>query len=840
MTLVMPFDHPDASLVPLCGGKGANLSILCRSGLPVPPGFVVTARAYREYLAGARGLDAMAAALDFGDPARLAAQAEAICAMLAAVPVPGQVEREVRESLGRFPAGAAFAVRSSSTLEDMAASAFAGQHDTFLNCHDADTVVDRVRECWISLWRHRAVAYRRRSGFDVAEASMAVVVQAMVFPDAAGVGFSVNPVSGRLDEMMVDANHGLGESVVGGEAEVDHLVLDKKTFAVKEANIGRKDRKVVAAAGGGTEEVGIDGAEAERACLDDAKLRGVAALLVQVEELFRFPQDIEWAVRGDELFLLQSRPVTSIPPRWTRDESAERFPTVVTPLTWDLVEDGFHRSLDHSFRLMGFPPFKGKWFGMHDHYVYGNQNAVELFLRRSPLEIRSLDDLRAQIPRIRDRFRWVQELPVRWSTDLDRYLLGIGALAAERLDGCDAAAAWDFVMRVNRTGADYFLPNIAISITQSLLHRVLFQLLALVAGRDEGAALYDGLMAHCETKTGTINRELYELAALARATGADAPLSERTPSRELLDRGALSTFPEFGQAFERFLSDHGHREVDFDAYHPTWRDAPWLVLDNVRLILDSPPEVPPETRQHEQRLRAHLAERALFGKLPEEFHYFFLELVRLCRVYTALDDLEHYQTTRLTLPLRKGLATLGAILAGQGLLDEPMDVFFARRESLEQAIAETDPAARAAFADSVRREKADYLRHREREPEWTLGESPDAAADGGETLSGLPGSPGEATGAIHPVTSPEDFGTFPPGAVLLARTTNPTWTPLFYSACAVITESGGPLSHGAVTAREMRIPAVMSVRGCMGKLVKGQRVRVDGTRGRVHLIPPEE
>src|SRR5262249_24923960 len=268
-----------------------------------------------------------------------------------------------------------------------------------------------------SLWADRAIAYRAQQGFDHRQAAMAVVVQTMVQCEVAGVAFSVNPVSGDLSEIVIDANFGLGESVVSGEGEVDHWTLDKKTGAVREARIARKTR-AARSAEQGTREVELTAAEGERPALDAAQLAELAALVTKVEGSYRFPQDIEWGLERGRLHLLQARPIATIPPRWTRDESAERFPTVITPLTWYFVDAGFPRSLNHSLALMDFPPFHGKWFGLHGHYVYGNQNAVMLYAARNPLELRSLDDVRARLPSLRHEFRWVQELPVLWSRDL--------------------------------------------------------------------------------------------------------------------------------------------------------------------------------------------------------------------------------------------------------------------------------------------------------------------------------------------------------------------------------------------------------------------------------------
>jgi pyruvate,water dikinase len=174
------------------------------------------------------------------------------------------------------------------------------------------------------------------------------------------------------------------------------------------------------------------------------------------------------------------------------------------------------------------------------------------------------------------------------------------------------------------------------------------------------------------------------------------------------------------------------------------------------------------------------------------------------------------------------------------MLNEPMEVFFAHQEQMERALTADTPEAWKEFSAQVRQQKAAYLADQARRPQWILGQSEAAAGavstGTGDVLTGLAGSPGVAEGRVFLVLTPDDFATFPKGAVLVARTTNPTWTPLFYSAAAVVTESGGPLSHGAVTAREMRIPAVMSVKESLTRLRNGQRVRVDGAAGRVELL----
>jgi len=835
MNYTLTFQDPLAARIELSGGKGSNLALLTQRGFPVPPGFIVTAAAYRDFIAGGQEMLRQVDKLPFHDAGLLRIESEKLRGALSRLALPAVAAEEVKQQLGCFATAQAFSVRSSSTMEDLASAAFAGQHETYLNVSGLDRILEKIKSCFLSLWFDRAIAYRHQQGFDHALAAMAVVVQQMVQCEAAGVGFSINPVNGDLNEMIVDANFGLGESVVSGEGEVDHFTIDRSTRAVRSAIIAQKSRKVTGVAGG-TREVHLGEEEGSKPCLSNAQLGQLTELLLRVEMSYRFPQDIEWGFAENKLFLLQSRPITTIPPRWTRDESAERFPNVITPLTWDFVESGFHRSLNFSFRLMGFPAFNGKWFGMHGYYIYGNQNAVEIYGRRVPFMVRNLEELRAALPRLGEEFRWVQELPVTWARDLDFYLITIGKLMIEPLAGKSLREVWDFVRAVNEHGADYFLPNIAISITHGTIYRLLHALLKMIFGVEAANSLFDRLMAFCETKTGTINKELFELASMIRARPEFEKMIREQVSREIIEQKMLDRFPDVQTRLEKFLRDHGHREVDFDAYSPTWLELPWVVLDNVRLILQTPMDQSPALKERDLKVRMQQAELELFAKLPPDLHFFFGEILRLARIYTSLDDLEHYQTTRLTLPLRRGLRELGERLVKRELLGDAMDIFFARCEQIEKAIGQDDDAGWTEFREAIRRQKEEYLQAKARKPEWILGESRAAHAASGNCLSGLAGSLGIAEGPVFLVLGPDDFAKFPKGSVLVARTTNPTWTPLFYSAVAVVTESGGPLSHGAVTAREMRIPAVMSVKESLSRLQNGQKVRVDGMEGKVYLL----
>lgn len=862
MTYTLSFADPRATSLTVSGGKGASLAKSAQN-LPVPDGFIVTADAYTTFISTLQGQ--ITELLNTVDPA------ESIGDLIRSTPIPADLLADIDTAVAEAGLGSeAVAVRSSGTMEDLPGAAFAGQHDTYLGVRGSNAIAEAVRDCYVSLWNPHAYQYRRQLGVDHNEAKMAVVVQLMVdveVNDAAGVAFSVDPVRGLTDEVLINAAFGLGETVVGGEEPVDEFRIKRETGEQVAAQIADKPGALVmddTEGGGRTTTIHLGEEQRTRPALTVQQQVDVAGLAVRAEDHFGFPQDIEWAFNGDRLFLLQSRPITRVAPRWTREESAERFPTPVTPLTWDLCEAGFHSSLNHSFDLMGLPPFGDKWFVMRDFYIYGNQTAVDLYAGRLPTQmLRDVDTITESLPEIARQFGWVQDLPVTWMRDLDTYLIGIGRLSNEPLETKTLAEVWDHVIDISDLGTEYFLPNIAISLTQRTLYGALQHMLSLALEKEQAQVVFERLLASTETKTSQVNAELFELSRLIRAD-PELHATLRANTGEA-GPGALAGHPEFATEFARFLARHGHRELDFDAYHPTWVEVPHIVLDQVRLLADrADTDADPQPSSDPQSgadpttltdvgrkvLQAE-TELAVVAAAPEKLRYLVQEVIRLARTYTALDDLEHYQTTRLTLPMRRALRELGNRLLAEGVLEDPMDVYFIPFSDLDQAIRAAaggtgdaaggadsasgtagDAKALAPLTEIAAANKAGYLAAVATNPDWEYGKTV-AALDDGDSILGTPGSPGEVEGVVFVVHSPDDFSSFPDGAILVARTTNPAWTALFYQASGVITESGGALSHGAVTARELGLPAVMAVRDATARFTSGQKVRVNGSNGSV-------
>jgi pyruvate,water dikinase len=313
-TIVRWFSDLQREDVPVAGGKGANLGELTRAGIPVPPGFVVTTQAYIEFLEENALAAQIARRLNGIEPAdtqSLSAASAEIQSMITAPPVSQDTNVEIRDSYDRL-GGGPVAVRSSATAEDLATASFAGQQATILNVVGADAVVDAVRRCWASLFEPQAIAYRARNGVDHESVAIAVPVQSMVQASCSGVIFTVNPVTGSPDEIVVEAVYGLGEALVSGVVTPDMYVVDKVTRTIVERAPAEQDQELTPAPGGsGTEWRPVSPDLRHSPKLTDEEVAALAKLAVRIQDHYGSPQDIEWAMKDGETYILQSRPITT-------------------------------------------------------------------------------------------------------------------------------------------------------------------------------------------------------------------------------------------------------------------------------------------------------------------------------------------------------------------------------------------------------------------------------------------------------------------------------------------------------------------------------------------------
>jgi len=304
--------------VPSVGGKGANLGEMTRANIPVPPGFIITAYAYFDFLQRAKITDKireLLKPLDANDSKQLQQIAGEVKQVILNAPMPPDVASEIKEAYIKMGKGLV-AVRSSATAEDLPEASFAGQQRTFLNVQGEEEVVAAVQGCWASLFEPRAIFYREQQGFDHFKVGIAVPVQKMVQSQASGVMFTLEPVTSDRSKIIIEAVFGLGESIVGGEVTPDLYIVDKEGLKISTKKIGTQDWKLVRNPASGDKEANIQvplppSSQSQQKISDDDIIH-LAKLGKQLEDHYQFPQDIEWAIEDNQVFIVQTRPVTTI------------------------------------------------------------------------------------------------------------------------------------------------------------------------------------------------------------------------------------------------------------------------------------------------------------------------------------------------------------------------------------------------------------------------------------------------------------------------------------------------------------------------------------------------
>ncbi len=350
--LVMALDDPGAA-PGVVGGKGASLARLARAGFHVPPGFHVTTSAYLDFI-GRGGLrqpvlEAMSA-VEVSDPATFDSASARIGELFTGQPLPAPAAAAIAGAYASLGDGVPVAVRSSATVEDLPGMSAAGQHDTYLNVRGEAAVLDAVKRCWASLWSARAIGYRARRGVEPGEVSIAVVVQQLVLAEAAGVMFTVDPLDGAHDKVVISANWGLGESVVAGDVTPDVAVVDRPSGTLVSYQVGSKEIMTVAD-GTATLATATPPGLRSAAVLSPGQAGELARVGLAIEKLYGEPMDIEWALAAGELSVVQARPITGPAGPgeqwndslagdylWSNGNLGEALPDVMTPATWSFVE----------------------------------------------------------------------------------------------------------------------------------------------------------------------------------------------------------------------------------------------------------------------------------------------------------------------------------------------------------------------------------------------------------------------------------------------------------------------------------------------------------------------
>ncbi|MDT7786735.1 MAG: rifampicin phosphotransferase [Pseudonocardiales bacterium] len=819
------FGAIDGTMLAVVGGKAANLGELTRAGLPVPQGFCVTTDAYRAV--------AQADALASTTP-------ENARRTLLETPVPQAIRDEIVAEYRKLGDNVPVAVRSSATAEDLPFASFAGQQDTFLNIVGEDAVVDAVRRCWASLWTDRAVSYRETNGIDHTTTYLAVVVQRMVQSAVSGVMFTANPVTGKRDQIVIDASPGLGEAVVSGAVNPDQFVVDGREIVEK--RLGDKKFLIRSLPGGGTEHVEVG--ENEEQCLTDGQIHALAVLGRKVQQHYGSPQDTEWAIDADgELHLTQARPITTLFPLPDNSDGnahvyfcfslAQGLERPITPMG----RAAFREIAKSAFEVVIGDPKSQSYVENGERIFFDVTKVLQSKVGREfvtrllgVMEARSSEVLRGLFDDPRFAIRNSSPTPA-----LKRVLrlarrFHVPVVAGKALVNPEKAVRDALLME-----RDILEKSANLPIEQSLRQCVIPVLPRLAPTALVGFAMLGIVGKIVKTKPGELQTVL---RGLPNNITTEMDMAMWDLAQEIRhDPVALQQFQngERLAALDRFLAKWGHRAVaEIDLGLPRWSDDPAHVIGVVRnyLRLDddkaAPDAVFARGAAEAEAMIETLARRA-WGR-----GWFVRFALRRTRLLAGLREYPKYLIITLFGALRKRIADLGTSLVEQGRIAQVDDVYFLNFEEMRSAEGDL----RSIVAE--RREVYDREMRRRHIPRVQLsdGTEPEAVHHGAPAdgdLVGTPASAGTITGIARVVMDPVGAH-LEPGEILVAPSTDPGWTPLFLTAGGLVMEMGGSNSHGAVVAREYGIPAVVGVREAVTRIKTGERITVDGSTGAVTTL----
>jgi rifampicin phosphotransferase len=892
------------------GGKGASLSRLARAGFPVPDGFLVTAQAYRRFVMANNLAGVIAAALthlEAGDAAALEQASQTIRSAFGAGKMPPEIRADLLAAYTKLQSpplrfGDAsqssiinplpVAVRSSATAEDLPELSFAGQQDTYLNVIGSEAVLGAVVNCWSSLWTGRAIGYRLRNRMAHADLALAVVVQVMVASRTAGVLFTANPLTGLLSETVIDAAFGLGEALVSGLVEPDHFVVDPFSGAIKSKTLGSKKMAAHPKAGGGVESLPEDAAA--RQTLGEEEIRRLAALGRKVQAEYGFPQDIEWAFAGEQLYLLQSRPVTSLfpVPQVSFDPLIVWFSFgavqgIVGPLT-PLGQESIRRVVVGAAKLFGVKleydrvdlfvtageriwarvsdlirnPLGNRIFGGFLGFIEPSVGQILRQLSADPrlgagrgrLRPRTLLRLAGFfLPVAVNVLRVVlqpEKSRARFDAVLESYLASVDIPAgADRFEQLANFAAFMQAQGGLAEALPFLLPRFLPVFAPAIAALNLIG--RLVPGEQAGDHGFSMLALEVtRALPGNVTTEmdlaLWRAATAIRADAASRQAFSAADAPGLARRYLDGALPAAAQAaVQSFLERYGMRGVgEIDLGQPRWREDPVPVMQALQSHLQIEPAFAPDVQfaKGEQVAREAIEELATRvrrqpgGWLKEKL---VRAAARRVRLLMGARESPKFFAVRAMDRVRRALLQSGEEFAAAGTIERPDDLVFLQVTEL-QALSRSEARD---WKGLVARRRLAYERElrRRQVPRVLVSDGRafyagvGAGTDTGEVLLGSPVSPGVVEGKVRVVLDPFQ-AQLSPGEILVCPGTDPAWTPLFMAAAGLVTEVGGMMTHGSVVAREYGIPAVVGVDQATLRLRTGQLIRLDGNSGYIVIL----
>jgi len=789
---VAELDGSEGRRVSELGGKAFNLNRLVSMGARVPRCFAVKTGAYRAITEQPSLHSAIKSFIDRPKPLtlqELQSETEKLRRIFLAHPVPENILEEIKASYSRLTEeapGAEVSVRSSATSEDLAEASFAGLHSTFLNVSGLEEVLSSVKGCWASLWSPGAVSYRERCGFDHQGVAMGVVVQLMVPADRSGVMFTSNPVNASKDEVVINAVRGLGEKLVSGQVTPDVYVVDRKSRTTLKRNVALSgDTPPDPPSKGQRAQASEDAASGS---LTDRQIRGLVEAGLHIEDGFGEPQDIEWAIMGDEIHVLQSRPIFTLLSR--HDIWLQRSPAQIS-IEKPVIEQ---KRSDKKQRKEA-----GTKTDAEARYRASRQLRQEWSSRILPALLEEIDSFK--------------ETDFASLPDAD---------LASSLEDVVSANKEHFRLRIRVGG----LIDASVERLEPYLSRVGF------ISPEETPMLLVGFA----NKDSESDKALKSLASQASPGIMDVLRKGPEALHELegVEGGA-----DWARGFASYLEGFGHlSSAKWDVMAPTYGESPGFLLSTI--VSHASRETGQRSCPSVEDEREGLVRRVV-DALPEEDKSGFKDALGVAQSnYPLKDDRDFYYLMSLA-QVRRTLLEAGRRLQERGVIESVEDVFFVGTDEVPLLIVQ--PGGTEGLRAKIKARRLLFNERAQTRNEWALESSKldHLTSEGGATvLSGMGISPGVSTGRARVVRSFHEFPRLEAGDILVSPAVSPAWAPILGVARGIVTDVGGSLSHGGILAREYGIPAVVSTGIGTSVIKEGQTITVDGGSGRVYLHRLEE
>ena len=859
---VLGLDEIDQSQGALVGGKGANLGELSRiEGIRVPAGFCVTTDAFRRIVTEAPLIDEQLdrlSRLDSGDRQAIGALSAEIRRAGEGIVIPDELASAITRSVARLGGQAAYAVRSSATAEDLPTASFAGQQDTYLNVVGAASIIAHVRRCWASLFTERAVVYRLRNGFDDRKVQMAVGVQQMVFPQAAGIMFTADPVTSNRRVVSIEASFGLGEALVAGLVNPDvYQVRDGEIVA---ATIGAKRVAIRALPAGGTEEQPIEADRQHPPPLSDAQIVRLAQLGRRIEAHFGRPQDVEWCLADDEFQIVQSRPITTlfpIPAAGDQDNHVyisvghqQMMTDAMKPLglsVWQLTtrrpmaEAGGRLFVDVT-QMLASPASRAALvtgMGRSDPLI---GDALRTVLERGDFIPVRPDEDQAEMP-VGTEPATIETDPAIVTELVERGQASIATLRRD-IQGKSGPGLFDFIVadlpELRRTLFDPRGLQVILAAMQASW-RLNEQLEAWLGEQNAVDTLTQSVPHNVTSEMGLA---LLDVADVIRPHPEVVAFLAEVADEEFLD--GLPSLPggrEARDAIVAYLDTYGMRCVgEIDITRPRWSERPStlvpLILGNVRNFEPGAGR----RRFEEGRRKAEAKEHDVLtrlralpggGRKAEEAK----RLIDRIRTFSGYREYPKYGMVSRYFIYKQALLAEADRLVRADVLGDREDIFYLTLQEF-QDVVRTNRVDEQLIAER----KDAFRSYQALTPPRVLTSDGEAVAGAyrrddlpAGALTGLPVSAGTGEGRARVILDVADADLVA-GDILVTAYTDPSWTPAFVAIKGLVTEVGGLMTHGAVIAREYGLPAVVGVEHATRLIRDGQRIRVNGTDGSIEIL----